>query len=302
MWLFNTFNKWRHFSSRINRSDFFLLLLIVAFLIPLAIPNVGIDYVYFFIMVLVLAAWFSVKWSRVKSLSTKGSKLEITLGGAVIIIDYAQNAFFHSRLGLVDMLVIFSSIVVVFYGFRAFRLFWVPAAYGMILLLGYQIENNLPNIMALQDWLARLMASSVQVLGISATISQHLVTLYTVDGPVVLSVDRECTGIQGILAFGLLSTMALLDLKPRMSRLVPLFVMGFLGSFLVNVIRLFVIFLTFQYFGTSVGEAIHVYVGYTLFIAWVLVFWSFAFRYLVQKPGSMSLTTASVSPTVKPLP
>ena len=40
-----------------------------AFLLPEVLPGAGIDFKYFFIMILVLLAWFTVKWTAV----TRGS-------------------------------------------------------------------------------------------------------------------------------------------------------------------------------------------------------------------------------------
>ncbi len=260
----------------------FALTLAATFLIPLAIPGVGLDYQYFFITVLVLFAWFLMKWGSVKSISARGSKLEIALGGLLIVADYAVNAIRASNVGILDLLVIFVGVITIFYGARSLRLFWVPATYGIILLLGYQIENVTPNYAGLQDWLANVMVSAVNAMGIVASVSSHIVTMQTPNGTFLqLNVASSCTGLQGILAFGLLSTMALLDLKPKLSRLVPIFVIGFAGAFLINIVRLLVVFLTFEFLGVDAGSTMHVYFGYIIFIAWVLAFWALAFRYLV---------------------
>jgi len=113
--------------------------------------------------------------------------------------------------------------------------------------------------------------------------------------PIFLEVSGACTGLQGILAFGMLSTMSLLDLKPRISRLVPIFTIGFLGAFLINILRLLVVFLTFEYFGLDAGTTMHIYFGYLLFVGWVLAFWALAFRYLVPS----NVTTLASMQTAK---
>jgi hypothetical protein len=40
---------------------------------------------------------------------------------------------------------------------------------------------------------------------------------------------------------------------------------------------------------------VHVYFGYTLFIVWVLVFWSLAFKYLVPRQ-SPALANSGLAP------
>ncbi len=187
------------------------------------------------------------------------------------------------------MVVLFAALSLVFFGIRSFKLLWVPAAYGVVLLLGYQVENDIPNYVALQDWMAGLMASSMSALGIPSAASGHVVALNTnSSSPLLLDVASDCTGIQGVLAFGVLASMALVDIKAKVSRLIPLFVIGFVGVFLINILRLLLVFLTFEFFGASLGNTVHVYAGYTLFVVWILIFWSLAFKYMSPKPAVIS--------------
>lgn len=278
-----------------NRHHAFALAIAISFLIPLAIPGEGLDWPYFFIMILVLGAWFSIKWTSVKKLISKGKTAEIILGSAIIVGDYAENAYFHSTFGLIDMIVVFCAVVAAFYGIRAFKLFWVPTTYGLVLLLGYQLENIIPNYVALQNWMAGIMAASMRLLGITTVVSGHIVYLNSNSNMIGLNVEGDCTGIQGILAFGMLSTMAVLDVKAKLSRLLPLFILGFVGAFLINIVRLFGVFITFEYLGITLGNTVHVYLGYLLFIVWVMVFWSLAFRYLMPKSTVGSSVASSTT-------
>ncbi len=275
-----------------SRTNAFLLAMAAAFLLPAALPGMSLDFPYFFIMVIVLMAWFIMKWESYKAIDLKSRRLEVILGVGIVAADYAENAILDSSVGLIDLTLIFSALVITFFGIRAFKFFWVPVVYGLVLLLGYQIENSIPNYVALQNWMAGVMASSMNFLGVSASVSGHVVVLNTGTNTLLLSVEGDCTGIQGILAFGMLSTMALLDMKPKVSRLIPLFVVGFAGAFVINILRLIVVFLTFEFFGVDAGTTMHVYFGYVIFIAWVMVFWAMAFRYLAPRPVS------SPSPTL----
>jgi len=267
----------------VSRSQAFGLGIAGALLFPAIIPNVGIDYTYLFIFCLVLGAWFMLKWNAVKSLSTRGGFVEIILGSAGIAFVYSYKILTETRLGLLDMLALFAALVIGFYGFKSFRLFWVPASYGIVLLAGYQLEGDIPNFVLLQNWMASLMASAMRSLGVGATVTGEYVQLSSPSGPLLLDVEGACTGVQGIIAFGLLSTMSVLDIKTSPIRLVVVFAVGFIGAFLINIVRLFGVFLAFEYVGVGFGTDVHVYLGYSLFIVWVLVFWSIAFRYLVPR-------------------
>lgn len=285
-------NEHRMFLTRANG---FVLGLAAAYLAPIGVPGVGLDYPYFFIMSIVLFAWFIFRWEGVKSLSQRSNLSEVILGGSIVVADYAENLAAGSRVGMIDLIIIFVGAAIAFYGLRSLKFFWVPTTYGIILLLGYQIENYAPNYVALQDWMANVLASSMTVLGIGASVSGHLVVLNpNSSSPLYLDVESDCTGLQGILAFGMLSTMALLDMKPKISKLIPLFVIGFAGAFLINILRLIVVFLTFEFLGVGAGTTMHVYFGYVIFIVWVMAFWMLAFRYLAPRPPT-GLSPAPVS-------
>jgi exosortase len=273
--------------TNLTRAQTFALSTAASFLLPLAIPGVGLDYQFFFIAVFVLLAWFIFKWDKVKEISQRGGKAEMLLGASLIAADYAFNALRGSSVGILDLLIIFLGTVIAFYGVRSLKLFWVPATYGMILLLGYQIEDLTPNLVALQDWLAGVMASTLSAVGVSSTAAGEVVSMATPNGAsLLLDVRGSCTGVQGIFAFGILSTMTLLDLKPKMSRIIPIFAIGFVGAFLTNILRLLVEFLTYEYVGVDVGSTLHFYLGYLVFIAWVVAFWALAFRYLAPVQSS----------------
>ena len=283
----------------LTRVNAFSILLSITYLAPIAIPGIGLDYQYFFVVVLVLLAYFTFKWNSIKEITSKGTHPEVILGLAVISADYGENFIRASNVGIIDLLVILLANVTIFYGIKSLRKFWLPVAYGVVLLLGYQLEAVIPNFVALQDWLASIMAGSMNVLGIAASADGQIVTLLTPNGTLSLDVASSCTGVQGILAFGLLSTMALMDLKPNLIKSIPIFAVGFIGAFLINIVRLVVIFLTFVYLGVDNGEIMHVYFGYIVFVIWVMIFWAFAFRILVVKPTQVTASASLAFSTVK---
>ncbi|MDA4123997.1 MAG: exosortase/archaeosortase family protein [Thaumarchaeota archaeon] len=288
---------------KLTRAHAFVLSIAATFLLPLAIPGVGLDYEFFIITVLVLLAWFIFRWDRIKEISRRSGKAEVFLGSTLIVADYAFNALRQSSVGIVDLLVIFVGAIIASYGIRSLKFFWVPATYGIILLLGYQIESLTPNYVVLQSWLAGVMASILNAVGVGSTATGHVVSMTAPDGTrLLLDVSGPCTGLQGILAFGMLSTLALLDLKPKMSRTIPIFAIGFAGAFLVNIVRLLAMFLTYEYLGVDAGAFVHIYIGYFVFIVWVVAFWAIAYRYLgpvtspTAQPASMPSLLDSGNP------
>lgn len=261
-----------------------MILSFIALLLVAAIfPNLGLDIPYLFIIGIALVAWYAIKWEKITSLTSGATTYSMVAAVSLVVLDFALNIVAGSRIGLIDMLVFFVATAIAFYGFKSLRIFWVPVAYGLILLAGYQLENNLPNFTSLQDWMTSIMGYALAFLGIGATTSGHLIYLNSGGSSMILDVESSCTGIHGVIAFGMLSVMALMDIKTRLSRLVPLIVVGLLGAFAINILRLLLVILTFNFAGVSAGITMHLVVGYMLFVLWVVIFWGFSLRYIKLK-------------------
>ena len=271
-----------------NRLLAFISCVLAAYLVPSLVPGLGISYLSTFTVGLILFAWVALKWGTLTSLSAHSRHWEVLLGGAIVAADFVRNIVLRSAVGLTDMLFIFVGIWIAFYGFRNLRLFILPTLYVSILIVGYLAEYHIPSVAGLEYFIAGTMTWMLHGIGAKATVFQNTVTLYA-PSPVFLQVDGPCTGLQGILAFGLLASMAVLDVRTSPRRLALVMVIGFAGAFLINFVRLALIFLSFQFLGAGIGGEVHAYMGYLLFLAWVLVFWDVAFRYLTK--GQVTITS-----------
>ena len=80
----------------------------------------------------------------------------------------------------------------------------------------------------------------------------------------------------------------LLDEKASLRRKFAISTIGVAGTFVVNLMRLDVIFLVIYGLGIDAGMFVHAYLGYTLFIGWVVVFWSIAFKHLAPRPSAIA--------------
>jgi len=217
----------------------------------------------------------------------KSKNWEIILGISILSANIARNFanLGESSFGLVDMLIAFITLSITFYGLKALRFFILPSIYILILIIGYQLEFSLAEVRTLEVWQANLMASMMQSLGVNTIVFGNIVGLYGTTA-IFFQVAGPCTGIKGILSYGSLSTMTILDIKTKITRIILIIGIGFSGTFLVNLARLALIFLAAHYIGIEIALAIHTYLGYGLFIVWVLIFWTIAFKYLVPKAAA----------------
>jgi exosortase/archaeosortase family protein len=242
----------------------------------------GASLTFTFVVLTTLLVWFSLKWDSLKALQSKTSYVEIGVGIAIVAGNFLRNLVGRQGFGLVDMLVTFVGLALAFYGTRAFRFFLLPSAYILILIVGYRLENTVQDLSGLEAWQAGIMVSLMSSLGIGASLSGNTVALNGAS-TIFLQIQGPCTGIKGVLAFGTLASMAVLDLKASRTKIALVLALGFIGTFLVNILRLGTIFLETYYLGVDTGLKMHTYLGYALFIVWVLIFWSAAFRFLIPK-------------------
>ncbi len=190
--------------------------------------------------------------------------------------------------GISDMLITFVSLYIMFFGYRSTRFFLPPSLYMLILIGGYQLEFVFPELKALEIWLADIMGRLMDIVGAETYISGNTVT-FMGSKAYALRIDGPCTGIKGITAYGALASMLIIDAKSSFNRKVLAVTIGFAGTFLTNLGRLALIFLSSYFLSVDIALSMHTYLGYMLFIAWVILFWSLAFRYLLPTEDKASL-------------
>jgi exosortase/archaeosortase family protein len=235
-----------------SRTQQFLILLMLGFFNPLTLFFFQTSLTFIIIVPFTLLIWFAARWENIVQIEDKATRFEMFLGFGIYAANIIRNIAMlpnQPMFGLMDMLIAFVSVVIAFYGIKAIRDFKLPTAYNIMTFL-------------------------LNSLAINATVDGNLVTLLQSSGsPIRLVIDAPCTGIKGMLAYGSLAILMTLDVKTTKKRKVICTIIGLIGTFVINILRLFVIFLAFNYLGTEVGKAFHVHLGYRLLIIWIIIFW-----------------------------
>lgn len=203
-------------------------------------------------------------------------------GSIIIGLDVARNILTGSGWGLVDMLLTFVAVVFALYGWKALKFFLPPAAYILALLAAYHVELSFSQVIALELWVTNLMAGLLAAIGIKAQTVGNIVAIYGAE-VYALEVTGACTGIKGVAAYGSLAALKGTDLPSSLASKIAVLGMGFGGTFLINLLRLSAIFLSSYYLGVQTGLVIHTYLGYSLFLVWVFIFWELVSRYSARK-------------------
>jgi exosortase/archaeosortase family protein len=271
----------------LNKHRLFLVALSLSFINPITVFWTETSWTFTFAVLITFLTWFSVKWDDFLKLKSESGNYEVIFGALLIAGNLARNIVSTSSFGIFDMLVMLVGLYSIFFGLGATRFFMPLIAYTVILLLGYQLEFLLEQVKVLEYFLAWLMGSFLDSLNIASWVAGNVVIMIDRMGTTHnLAIDGPCTGIKGMLAYGSLAALLVIDVKSSMKKKAIATSVGLLGTLLVNILRLTMIFLAVYFLGIEVGLLIHTYLGYGLFILWVVSFWSLAFKYLtVQTPN-----------------
>lgn len=286
-----------HAKALINRRNVFLAALFLSFLNPITILWMGTSWTFTFAVLFTFFVWFIIKWEDFSRIESKGTWLEVILGASIIIVNITRNLLNASSFGIFDMLVMLIGLYMIFFGLKTTKFFMPLILYALILIVGYQIEFSLEQVKVLQDFLAEIMNSLLKGLNITSWISGDVVIMIDRTGETYsLLIDAPCTGIKGMLAYGSLAVLLVLDIKSPPRKKAIATAVGLIGTFLVNMLRLSVVFLSIYFLGIDVGMFIHTYLGYGLFAIWVVFFWSMAFKHLApESPKDLPTKTTGSS-------
>jgi len=93
-----------------------------------------------------------------------------------------------------------------------------------------------------------------------------------------LLIDPRCSGIHSLTIFIFIFLLMLFEARKRIHwnhKAVGVTIIGILGTYFMNLLRITIVLLTFFYGGTDIGESVHNILGYVLLVIWLPIFWLF---------------------------
>lgn len=117
-----------------------------------------------------------------------------------------------------------------------------------------------------------LIAAILRTLGIWVTTRGQFITLHTVKGTLPMVFVWACVGATSMLIFSIILVVTLFEESASLKTKLVWGFIGVIGTFIMNVVRLTIIFLADYFYGFEVGGKIHYVIGYILFIAWLAIF------------------------------
>lgn len=101
-------------------------------------------------------------------------------------------------------------------------------------------------------------------------------------GNEVIYLVWNCVGWQTVVLFGVTLVTGLSGNHTRTSKLQALLI-GILGTYLINIFRIALIVLVYFWVGRPFGIVFHDYFSNLLTISWLLFYWWFAYRFVLEE-------------------
>ena len=100
--------------------------------------------------------------------------------------------------------------------------------------------------------------------------------------PFLIEIAWNCVGWQSLLFFLLTGWIGFQGDRYTNWSKVKAWIIGFLGTFLVNLLRIAVVALIAYYFGQNVAIYFHDYGSTLAVIGWLFVFWWFSYSFILE--------------------
>jgi exosortase/archaeosortase family protein len=156
-----------------------------------------------------------------------------------------------------------------------------------------------PLFLPFLDDIAYLISYILSALSIKSYVYQSggvpIISLATMSGKTVLtSFVYGCIGVFSAIVFSIILVIILFEDSRGWKIRVLASVVGIVGTFGLNIVRVIGIFLTDYFYGAEVGAIVHYFIGYVFFSVWLTLF-----LYAYFKTKTMKIKIPSMSRQVE---
>lgn len=127
----------------------------------------------------------------------------------------------------------------------------------------------------------KMIVLILNVLGFNATGTSEYVILGR-DSPFFAEIIWNCIGWQSLLFFVITAIVGLQGDKYTLMSKLKAFVIGILGTFLINIFRIVIVVISAYLFGQIPAQIIHDYASLLGVIGWLFFFWWFVYSFVLE--------------------
>lgn len=171
---------------------------------------------------------------------------------------------------LFSMLVLLIGIFMIFYGNAAKYPFFLLMIYGISIYTPVLINQIYGTHYAI--FTTFVVGYIISLFYPISFMGQKINFINTLGINTTIFIDAACSGSASIAIFLTVFALMILDIRPKFSLIIPIFLFGIIGTSIQNILRLILLFVANYYFGENLMWILHSYAGYILFPIWFIVF------------------------------
>lgn len=135
-------------------------------------------------------------------------------------------------------------------------------------------------------WEVRMVGVLLYPFGFQPRVVGEYLAIGNAD-PLLIEIAWNCIGWQSLLFFLMTAWVGFQGDKYTLRSKIKAWLIGFLGTFLVNLLRVTFVALLAFYFGQNVALIFHDYGSTLSIIAWLFFFWWFTYRYVLEEKEAL---------------
>ena len=134
----------------------------------------------------------------------------------------------------------------------------------------------------------KMVGGILTLFGMQVTVTKEYVVLGNTQ-PFIAEIIWNCIGWQSLLFFILTSWVGLQGDKYTNASKVKTLIIGLLGTFLVNILRIVVVILVAYNVGNLTAAIVHEYGSLLVSIVWLFFFWWFVYSFVLEEKSSTQI-------------
>lgn len=116
-------------------------------------------------------------------------------------------------------------------------------------------------------------SSVLGLFGVKNTVpNSTTILLYTPRGVLPVLFEAGCIGVYSLVIFSIIIVVTMLETSVDRRTKLLWSVIGLIGVFVLNVIRLLIVVVSMYFYGWDFGQSVHQVIGYVLFLSWIAIF------------------------------
>lgn len=132
-------------------------------------------------------------------------------------------------------------------------------------------------------WEIRMVGVLLYPLGLKPIVAGDYLAIGGVSSPMLIEIAWNCIGWQSLLFFVITCWIGFQGERYTLLSKLKAWLIGFLGTFLINLLRISLVVLVALFFGQKVAIIIHDYGSLLVIIGWLFFFWYFTYAFILEK-------------------